>query len=156
MPRSSSPPARPKLTTVERMDIPCINDRGNEPMSLAKKLQIKGGQKARLVNAPKGFSLDVSTTKAASADVVLVFAKNKAELDKRAAPAIDAARNDRLSWIAHPKAGQLHTDLNRDILWKLLEKKGVRPVRQVALDEVWSAPRFRPASEDKPPAREKR
>ena len=114
-------------------------------MSLAKKLQIKAGQKVRLVNAPKGFSLDAPTTKAASADVVLVFAKNKAELDKRATSALEAAREDRLSWIAYPKAGQLDTDLNRDILWKVLETAGVRPVRQVALDAVWSALRFRPA-----------
>jgi hypothetical protein len=52
---------------------------------------------------------------------------------------------DRLAWIAYPKAGQLDTDLNRDVLGKLLEEEGVRPVRQIALDEVWSALRFRPA-----------
>jgi len=38
------------------------------------------------------------------------------------------------------------TDLNRDVLWKhLLEKHRVQGVRQIALDEVWSAMRFRPA-----------
>jgi len=107
-------------------------------MSLAKKLQIKSGQKVRLVNAPKSFSLDAPITPAASADVVLVFAKNRAELDKRVGPALEAAREDRLSWISYPKARQLDTDLNRDILWKLLESKGVRTVRQVALDDVWA------------------
>jgi hypothetical protein len=35
------------------------------------------------------------------------------------------------------------TDLNRDILWKRLEKLGVQPVRQIAIDDVWSALRFR-------------
>lgn len=35
-------------------------------------------------------------------------------------------------------------DLSRDILWKLLEKKGLRPVAAVAIDDVWSAMRFRP------------
>lgn len=116
-------------------------------MSLAKKLQIKAGQKVRLVSAPKGFSCDAPTTKAASADVVLIFVKNKAELDTRAGPALEAAREDRLSWIAYPKAGQLDTDLNRDIIWRLLGPKGVRPVRQVALDDVWSALRFRPTGQ---------
>ena len=60
-------------------------------MSVAKKLQIKAGQRVRLVNAPKGFVLDAPITKAASADVVLVFAKHTAELDGRSAPAIEAA-----------------------------------------------------------------
>jgi hypothetical protein len=52
---------------------------------------------------------------------------------------------DRLAWIACPKAGKLGTDLNRDILAALVADRGVRPVRQVAIDETWSALRFRPA-----------
>ncbi len=108
-------------------------------MSLAKKLQIKAGQKVHLANTPRDFSVDVPRTEATSADAVLVFARNKEELDKRVVPALEAAHEDRLSWIAYPKAGQLDTDLNRDILWKLLEAKGVWPVRQVALDDTWSA-----------------
>lgn len=111
-------------------------------MSLAKKLQIKVGQKVRLVNAPKGFALDAPTTWAASAEAVLVFVKTKAEVDERSAPALEAASEDRLAWIAYPMTGQLGTDLNRDILWRLLQGRGVKPVRQVAIDEVWSALRF--------------
>ena len=57
----------------------------------------------------------------------------------------EATLSCELTWIAYPKAGQLETDLNRDILWELLDGKGVRPVRQVALDDTWSALRFRPA-----------
>lgn len=114
-------------------------------MSLASKLQIKPDQKVRLVNAPPGFELDAPTTRAGSAPAVLVFVRNAKELESKAAPALEAAREDRLAWIAYPKAGQLDTDLNRDILWKLLDGKGVKPVRQVAIDEVWSALRFRPA-----------
>ena len=62
-----------------------------------------------------------------------------------AAPAVEAARGDKLAWIAYPKAGKLGTDLNRDILAALLTERGVQPVRQVAIDETWSALRFRPA-----------
>lgn len=47
--------------------------------------------------------------------------------------------------VAYPKAGQLDTDLNRDVLWKRLLKSDVQGVRQIALDSVWSAMRFRPA-----------
>ena len=85
-------------------------------MSLAKKLQIKSGQTVLLVNAPEGFSIGASTTKSKSANVVLVFQGNKKELDKRAGSTLEAERMNRLSWIAYPKAGQLGTDLNRDVL----------------------------------------
>ena len=70
---------------------------------------------------------------------------NKEELATVAAPALVAARRDKLAWIAYPKAGQLGTDLNRDILARELTGQGVQPVRQVAIDEAWSALRFRPA-----------
>jgi hypothetical protein len=36
------------------------------------------------------------------------------------------------------------TDLNRHILWQGLLKKGIQGIRQVSIDEVWSALRFRP------------
>ena len=114
-------------------------------MSLAAKLQVKAGQRVRRVNAPRGFALDAPTTRSPAAEGVLVFVKDQAELRKHAGPAVEAARADRLAWVAYPKAGQLGTDLHRDVLWKLLEKERVRPVRQVALDDVWSALRFRPA-----------
>ncbi len=116
-------------------------------MSLAAKLQIKPGQRVRLVNAPRDFSLDAETATGADADGVLVFVANTGELAEHQAPALEHARADRLAWIAYPKAGQLHTDLNRDILWQLLADRGVRPVRQVALDETWSALRFRRADD---------
>ena len=56
-----------------------------------------------------------------------------------------SARADRLTWVSYPKSGQLGTDLNRDSLASLLAGSGVQPVRQVAIDGVWSALRFRPA-----------
>lgn len=115
-------------------------------MEVARKLQLKPGTKVSIVNAPAGVQLDVDTSGEASKDAVLVFVRNQAELAQHSGPAVDAARADRLSWIAYPKAGQLQTDLNRDILWKLLDGTGVRPVRQVSIDDVWSAMRFRPGS----------
>jgi hypothetical protein len=109
------------------------------------KLNLKKGMKVRVVGKPANVKLGgVGTTTSASADAVIVFAKNLAEVDAKAGPAIEAVRADRIAWVAYPKAGQLDTDLNRDILWKHLLKKGVQAVRQVAIDNVWSALRFRP------------
>lgn len=119
-------------------------------MEVGAKLQIKPGQRIATVAATP--DVPAVTAEGASpagaldeADVVVAFVRTRAELDTIAAPAIDAARRDRLAWIAYPKAGKLGTDLNRDTLSGALAGLGVQPVRQIALDDVWSALRFRPA-----------
>ena len=114
-------------------------------MSLAKKLNLKTGTKLRVVGKPKEVDLDdVDVTALANVKDVLVFVTRAADLDRLAAPMIEAARADRIAWAAYPKAGQLGTDLNRDILATELERRGAQPVRQISIDEVWSALRFRP------------
>jgi hypothetical protein len=115
-------------------------------MSLAKKLNLKDGMKLRVIGKPAGVDLDdVVTTATGKANAIIVFVKTTADVDAKAAPFIEAARDDRLAWIAYPKAGQLGTDLNRDILWQHLQAKGIQGVRQIAIDGVWSALRFRPS-----------
>src|SRR3989442_14366428 len=74
---------------------------------------------------------------------MIVFVTSLAEVDALCDPVVEAAMEDRLAWIAYPKAGQLGTDLNRDILWRHLLKRRIQGVRQIAIDDVWSALRFR-------------
>ena len=113
--------------------------------ALARKLNLKPGMKVRIVGKPADVNLQgVAGTGSAKTEAVLVFVKTKEEVDSRAGPAVDAAKEDRIAWIAYPKAGKLDTDLNRDILWRHLLGKGIQGIRQIALDEVWSAMRFRP------------
>jgi hypothetical protein len=116
-------------------------------MDVVTKLQLKPGQTLAVVNPPEVLpdGLPVADTDPAGSDAVLAFVRNRGELDVAAA-ALEAARADRPAWVAYPKGGQLGTDLNRDTLAAaLVGRGGVRPVRQVALDDVWSALRFRPA-----------
>ena len=117
-------------------------------MDVSAKLQIKPGQRVATVGAPGDVpplaGADTAETPE-TADVVVAFVRSKAELATLAVPAIKAARGDRLAWIAYPKAGKLGTDLTRDILAAALTGEGVQPVRQIAIDDVWSALRFRPA-----------
>ncbi|MFO0582677.1 MAG: hypothetical protein U0229_10410 [Anaeromyxobacter sp.] len=116
-------------------------------MALATKLNLKPGVKVRVIGRPRSVDLDdVATTTAAAAPAVLVFAATKAELDAKGAPFVAAAREDRLAWVAYPKAGQLDTDLSRDVVWKHLAAQGIQPVRQIAIDATWSALRFRPGT----------
>jgi hypothetical protein len=49
----------------------------------------------------------VVTTTSANADAVLVFARTMADVDAKGAPGVEAAKQDRLSWFAYPKAGKL-------------------------------------------------
>lgn len=113
---------------------------------LARKLNLPSGMTVRVIAAPEGVELS-GLAVAEEGEAVLAFARTRDEVDRLCEPALAAAREDRIAWIAYPKGGQLGTDLNRDILWGHLQGRGVRPVRQVALDGVWSALRFRPAGE---------
>jgi hypothetical protein len=120
-------------------------------MRVPAKLQLKPGSAVTVLGVPETLDLELpehahATAEPAAADAVIAFAIDSAALDAVAAPAITAAREDRLAWIAYPKAGKLGTDLNRDILARLAEERGVQPVRQIAINETWSALRFRPAA----------
>lgn len=117
-------------------------------MDLTGKLQTEDLPLA-IVNAPKGFAWQGPTAKdPKSARAVLVFMRNADELRVYSAPLVAAARRDAIAYLAYPKAGQLGTDLNRDNILVMLHEQGIRPVRSVAIDEVWSALRFRPADEE--------
>lgn len=118
---------------------------------MAQKLLIKPGatvwssrsDRLRLIEPlPEGVrtvgGLDEATT-------ALIFADDEASVR-----AILAAHQDHLASPAHlcvafPKANR--TDINRDTLWPILAENGLRPITQVAVDDVWSALRFRPGKE---------
>ena len=118
---------------------------GSGRMRLAQKLNLKAGMKLRVVGKQADVDLDdVVVTSSTKGDAILVFVKTLAEVDRMCGPVVGAAKADRLAWIAYPKAKQLGTDLNRDILWRHLLTQHIQGVRQVPIDEVWSAMRFRP------------
>jgi hypothetical protein len=110
-----------------------------------------------LLNLPPGYAaylaaeltgVPLLTASQEQGESVLLFVNNLAEVASLAPDAIRLARPDCLLWIAYPKgSARIKTDVNRDTLWKTIEPTGWRPVRQVALDEVWSAMRFRPSSQ---------
>ena len=64
---------------------------------MEKKLNLKKGMKVRVVGRPTNVDLaGVETTSSAKADAVIVFARTLAQLDAKAGPAVDAARQDRI------------------------------------------------------------
>jgi hypothetical protein len=111
---------------------------------LAKKLNVKSGMRVRVLARPDGIDLTgLTTTDAADAEAQIVFVRTLAEAEELGDAAVLAARAGKVTWMAYPKARQLGTDLNRDILWKFMQGKGIEANRQIALDDTWSAMRFR-------------
>ena len=124
--------------------------------ALIKKLGIKPGQRAAVVNPPDGYAdrigppqgVEMTTDLEGTFDFVQVFAKDRATLDRHLEAAHAALKPGGLFWISYPKGSSKEpTDLNRDVFLHALEYLGVRPVTQVSVDDVWSALRFRPFAE---------
>lgn len=69
----------------------------------------------------------------------------QAELAALAADIAQKAEGDAVVWFAYPKASskKYRCDFNRDSGWEALGSLGFEGVRQVAIDDDWSALRFR-------------
>jgi hypothetical protein len=127
--------------------------------SLVKKLGIKPGQKMLILNAPEGYiqtlgtlpaGNEVKTAAEGTFDFVQLFVRNKADIDNHAATAMHSLKPGGLLWFTYPKkSSNIKTDITRDIGWDALMAAGIRPVTQIAIDDTWSALRFRPTSEVK-------
>ena len=76
---------------------------------------------------------------------MLAFVVTKIELDNLAEMVVSNVSGDALLWFAYPKgtSTKYKCDFNRDSGWDVLRKSGFDTVRQVAIDEDWSALRFR-------------
>jgi hypothetical protein len=117
---------------------------------ILKKLRYKEEVKGAILNAPKEINnefkkMGFKTSIKNKSQFTLLFVKNKSQFEELMKPTIDKIEIDSLFWLAYPKGtSKIETDVNRDILWKLAEPYGYRPVSQVAIDSDWSAMRFRP------------
>lgn len=117
---------------------------------LTKKLLIKPGNRVYIAAAPDGFAIPdlpegASVVDAPPADVAIVFVRNSAGVDawiaKKETPVAEGGR----FWMAYPKkTGSIKTDVTRDTIWPQMRAAGWEANAQVALDDTWSAMRFRP------------
>jgi hypothetical protein len=71
-----------------------------------------------------------------------VFADSAADLRQILAAHAGGLTAPATFWVVYPKANR--ADVNRDSLWPILAEHGMRPISQIAVDDVWSALRFRP------------
>lgn len=119
--------------------------------TLAQKLLIKTGYKVRLLNVPDTFDLGelpeaVSlNTGESEQNTVLLFVKSHAQLDANIEKTLASVKYDALLWIAYPKQiSKIKTDINRDTLNQAMQKLNYEGISIIAIDETWSALRFRP------------
>lgn len=85
----------------------------------------------------------------APAPMVLRFVRTCADIERLAAHTVGLLAEDGLLWFAYPKKSsrRYRCDIGRDDSWGALGDLGFEPVRQVAIDEDWSALRFRPVGD---------
>jgi hypothetical protein len=123
---------------------------------LFKKLNFKAQESILAINYPKSFEDELtamvgettifrSLSKAKTTEFAICFITTQQEMETLV-PAIHAKlKGDALLWLCYPKASskKYRCDFNRDTGWESLAKLEMEPVRQVAIDEDWSALRFR-------------
>jgi hypothetical protein len=83
--------------------------------------------------------------KPASVQFALAFTQQQAELDRLSKLLAAHSSGDVVLWFAYPKgtSKRFTCEFNRDTGWHVIRDAGFASVRQVAIDEDWSALRFR-------------
>lgn len=127
--------------------------------SIVKKLGLKQGMRALVLGAPSGYlrslaplpdRVEVSQSLGSTHEFVQFFAIKKSDIAKSAKKLLQSASPGALVWITYPKkTSGVDSDLSRESVWAAMGGTGWRPVSQIAIDEVWSALRFRPIQDVK-------
>lgn len=129
--------------------------------ALLTKLNFKAHRRVRVLGAPAEAAALLAALGAVATvesqpgapgpfDFALIFLKACQDLPLAVAAAQSLA-DDAPFWCCYPKQSSKRytSDLSRDKGWQPLGDLGFEPVRQVALDEDWSALRFRKAEKIK-------
>jgi hypothetical protein len=124
---------------------------------VARKLGMNPGMRALIISPPAGYlkllaplpdGLTVSSRSGGMYPFVQVFATRLSEINRLAQRLSQHAAPNALVWISYPKkTAKLKGDLSRDVIRKAMSGEGWRAVSIVAIDEVWSALRFRPVGQ---------
>lgn len=132
--------------------------------SLFEKLQYKEEKNLLIQGLPSSIEKQFSKLnfaknvtpllKSRRIDFALVFAINEHQLNGILQDVLPALHEESKFWIAYPKStSKIVSNLNRDCSWEMVVNAGYEGVRQVALDSVWSALRFKKADQIKNMAR---
>ena len=118
------------------------------------KLNLKDQIEIVVLNAPASFEPELKSLKGVTIrrdakggdiDFSLAFVMTQKEVDTVGPQVAKKAKGDAVVWFAYPKGSskKYKSEINRDEGWRVMGKAGFEPVRMVAIDEDWSAVRFR-------------
>jgi hypothetical protein len=122
---------------------------------LFAKLNWKDQPEIVVLDAPESFEAELAALKDVTVQrdakavktiaFALAFVKTLAEVQRAAKALLPKAQGDAIVWLAYPKGSskRYRCEFNRDNGWEALQKAGWEGVRMVAIDEDWSALRFR-------------
>ncbi len=123
--------------------------------NLWKKLQLATVDRVVLLEAPESFRSaeqalgDVEVVRSLeeveAVGFLLAFVRSAGEIPVVAKALDGRFAEDPTVWLAYPKKSskRYESDIERDHSWRPLGELGFEAVRQVAIDEDWSALRFR-------------
>lgn len=126
--------------------------------AIFKKLNYKQQKQLYIINAPRSFekemqemkglvALKTSLSSAREVEFFLGFVTKQKEVDDLTKQVASLIKGDGLLWFAYPKgtSKKYTCEFNRDTGWNVLGRLGFEGIRMVAIDEDWSALRFRKA-----------
>jgi len=131
---------------------------------LFKKLNLGAHREIAVFNAPDTFETELKLlngvkitrdpSKPKGVKFGLAFANTQAQLDRASTMLATASEGDAVIWFAYPKGSSKRytCEFNRDSGWGVIRAAGFESVRVVAIDEDWSALRFRRVEYVKPSA----
>ena len=120
-----------------------------------EKLNLKDQRTILVLNPPASFEPELAALHAVTVlrnlqpldaiDFSLAFVTKQQQVDTLAKAIASRAKGDAVVWFAYPKgtSKRYKSEINRDTGWQALGQAGFEPVRAVAIDEDWSALRFR-------------
>ena len=120
-----------------------------------EKLNLKDQQEILVLHAPDSFQPELARLPVLTIhryiesvpriSFFLGFVTRKSEVDALAGPMAARAVGDATVWFAYPKgtSKKYKCDFNRDTGWDVLKAEGFETVRAVAIDDDWTALRFR-------------
>lgn len=121
---------------------------GYSATPLAKKLGIAPGCKLYLAGPPAGYveslgpvhrQIEYPRALSASVDIVHIFTRERAPLQRALREFRGALRSNAVVWASWPKkSAKIRTDVTEDIVRELALPLGFVDVKVCAIDEVWS------------------
>ena len=124
--------------------------------TLLEKLNYKGNDRIAILNAEDNFiiplfkeisavTIDREIDPRFPYDFILIFVRNQSEVDTFSSTALHNLLCDGMLWFCYPKKSskKYTSDIDRDHGWKAINDAGFNGIRIVAIDNDWSALRFR-------------